>query len=777
MSSSAAAAPLLAGAAVAHVQKAALHVQDAWNGTERIHPREGRAERRLWLVHLALHWPVRLSLLALVLLAFFEAPAWTVEVGPAAFNSTLYPVSGLPLLSPLVAAGSELLLLAVILLDAICSAAAQGTAIMLRARIKLVYLIVVALAVVEAVGSAAGLWRANVSRVAPFLRLLLLVLQSSSLLSQLDLIRRTLPQVAGIFFVLILFVVGFAEAAMILFGGVGAPGGGFGEATWRLFICLTTANFPDVMMREYTESRAVVLFFAAFMLVGHAFLLNLVLAVVVKAHSDSAMASANARVDFTRAALRSAFAELLESVAATDHGLEQDAPPRPVSLPPETVLAMFKELNLYREIAHIGDTRAQLLFAALDRSGDSFVDEAEFLQLSELLRIRFDRVPRRTWVEVLAPAFSASAGWRRMCALVRSRRLDYAVDVLLLLAGGLLIAEEEQAIGDGGRPTDFDSRPDSPWNILELTLSVLFIIEMLLKIAANGTHAYFRSLKNTFDAASSVATFAVVLVVYFPNAISDARFIRLVLLLRLLRLLRLLHWSPQVRFVASTFVAVLPDANRLLKLLFVLLYFFSALGMAIFGGAINLDPARSEAQILAKTDYFAADYLANNFNDLASGVVTCFELLLVNNWFVLCEGFVAVSSPWARLFFVAVYLCGPLLLLNVAVAAVMEAFLLFSDAGAPPLKYEVADPQDAGLASRRADDDVATEGGGGSRVVAADDFSSHLEPSGAAALIDASMLSGTRTGLSGVYRASTRPRESKLMYLERSTQSPSQGAS
>ena len=64
-----------------------------------------------------------------------------------------------------------------------------------------------------------------------------------------------------------------------------------------------------------------------------------------------------------------------------------------------------------------------------------------------------------------------------------------------------------------------------------------------------------------------------------------------------------------------------------------------------------------------------------------------------------------------------------------------------------------------------------------SRVVAADDFSSHLEPSGAAALIDASMLSGTRTGLSGVYRASTRPRESKLMYLERSTQSPSQGAS
>ena len=98
-------------------------------------------------------------------------------------------------------------------------------------------------------------------------------------------------------------------------------------------------------------------------------------------------------------------AELLESVAATDHGLEQDAPPRPVSLPPETVLAMFKELNLYREIAHIGDTRAQLLFAALDRSGDSFVDEAEFLR-----SVVTAQAAVRTAIEARAASGPISAG-------------------------------------------------------------------------------------------------------------------------------------------------------------------------------------------------------------------------------------------------------------------------------------------------------------------------------------------------------------------------------
>ena len=38
-----------------------------------------------------------------------------------------------------------------------------------------------------------------------------------------------------------------------------------------------------------------------------------------------------------------------------------------------------------------------------------------------------------------------------------------------------------------------------------------------------------------------------------------------------------------------------------------------------------------------------ANYYANNFNDLASGLVVCFELLVVNNWFIICEGFAQVA--------------------------------------------------------------------------------------------------------------------------------------
>ena len=44
-------------------------------------------------------------------------------------------------------------------------------------------------------------------------------------------------------------------------------------------------------------------------------------------------------------------------------------------------------------------------------------------------------------------------------------------------------------------------------------------------------------------------------------------------------------------------------------------------------------------------------------NDMAGGMVLLFELLIVNNWFVLVDGFTSVSpfGNWARIYFVFFY--------------------------------------------------------------------------------------------------------------------------
>ena len=86
-------------------------------------------------------------------------------------------------------------------------------------------------------------------------------------------------------------------------------------------------------------------------------------------------------------------------------------------------------------------------------------------------------------------------------------------------------------------------------------------------------------------------------------------------------------------------------------MLFVIMFFFSTLGGQLFGGKINYGP---QLPALAGTKFAKANYFANNFNDLASGFVVCFELLVVNNWFLLCEGFEQVAplgqQPLKQLF-------------------------------------------------------------------------------------------------------------------------------
>ena len=49
-----------------------------------------------------------------------------------------------------------------------------------------------------------------------------------------------------------------------------------------LFICITTANYPDVMMPSYNESRFVpALYFVSFMSISFFYLMNLILAIAV----------------------------------------------------------------------------------------------------------------------------------------------------------------------------------------------------------------------------------------------------------------------------------------------------------------------------------------------------------------------------------------------------------------------------------------------------------------------------------------------------------------
>jgi len=67
-------------------------------------------------------------------------------------------------------------------------------------------------------------------------------------------------------------------------------------------------------------------------------------------------------------------------------------------------------------------------------------------------------------------------------------------------------------------------------------------------------------------------------------------------------------------------------------------------------------------------------YYLNNFENLMSSYVTLFELTVVNNWYILMEGYAWTVSQWSRLYFMIFYIT-TMLLLSIVVASVLDGFI------------------------------------------------------------------------------------------------------
>ena len=60
--------------------------------------------------------------------------------------------------------------------------------------------------------------------------------------------------------------------------------------------------------------------------------------------------------------------------------------------------------------------------------------------------------------------------------------------------------------------------------------------------------------------------------------------------------------------------------------LFIVFFIYTQLGMAIFGGKINIYSTRDD-------DAVPGLYYLLNFNSFGSGMITMYHMMIVNNWY------------------------------------------------------------------------------------------------------------------------------------------------
>ncbi|CAM0882103.1 unnamed protein product [Alopecurus aequalis] len=599
---------------------------------------------RFYFVYLRFDWLWSLNLFALILLNFLEKPLWCrKDAQHACDQRDLYFLGQLPYFSKTESLICEGLTLVILVLDIFWPLSYEGLNIFWKStinKLKVLLLFILACDILVFAFSAQPF------RVAPYIRVVFLIMT----IRELRMCAITLYGLLGTYLNVLalstLFLLFASWVAYVTFEDT-LQGKtiftSYGVTLYQMFVLFTTSNNPDVWVPAYKISRWYSLFFIVYVLLGVYFLTNLILAVIYDSFKE--------QVDSIRKSILQKAFGLIDTAGQGYLNREQ-------------CISLLNELNKYRSLPKTSREDFEFIFSELDRSGDFKVTPEEFADLCNTIAIKFQKEPPPSYLEKFP--FYHSPLCETLKSFVRSRLFDYIIVFVLLINLVAVIIETTLDIEN--------SSSQEVWQEVEFFLGWIYVAEMALKIFSFGFGAYWMEGQNKFDFVLTWTIFiGETLTFAFPSKLSflsNGEWIRYLLLGRVLRLMRLLLQVKRFRAFIATFLTLMSSLMPYLGIVFCVLCMYCSVGLQIFGGLVY-----AGNPTLEETALFSNDYLLFNFNDYPSGMVTLFNLLVLGNWQAWMESYWQLTgSSWSLIYFVSFYLISILLLLNLIIAFVLEAF-------------------------------------------------------------------------------------------------------
>ena len=257
------------------------------------------------------------------------------------------------------------------------------------------------------------------------------------------------------------------------------------DGIWTLWTCVTTANYPDVMMPSYNIYRGTALYFMSFMVLCYFYVMNLVLAVAVNTYDDNIRVRKTRRADLSKTLLNEAFT-LLDS---NDENFVSR----------ETILHVLETLDEdVPDFQGLSDSAVRnIMFALLDRSGNNTVNRDEFLEFDSILQLHLDRHSiDTTFIEVHFPSIDESYWYQSFASFIKSSKFDNAVEVVLIMNLILVFAQDYPLLVGKDATLSYKI---TVWENLETVFTAAYVVEALVKILVNGWKLYIESIRNCFD--------------------------------------------------------------------------------------------------------------------------------------------------------------------------------------------------------------------------------------------------------------------------------------
>ncbi|KAM3865216.1 two pore segment channel 3 [Diretmus argenteus] len=483
-------------------------------------------------------------------------------------------------------------------------------------------------------------------------------------------IRNALPQIFYVFLLFMFSVLVFSLMALKLFGKRnlttidGRPYfTNYLEIIFDLYVLVTTANSPDVMMPAYNASSFFAVFFILYILINTYIFMSVFLAVVYNNYKKYLKEEVRQLVRAKRHKMVRAFAVLQERK-------EEGAEP---------VVPQASWNQLVRLVQpDIRNAHRELLWSVSDDQNQGSIGKVAFVQLADLLNIQVITLKSRPHpLQTLYPTLYLSTPSRLLCRLVQHRVFVVIYDVIILVNAVFIGLDEEDPVISN----------------LEWVFLVLYLLEILLKLYAFEPRAFFsrHNFWNWFDTIIVISALIATIInaaMESSGGYTSRQILDIVFILRILRLIRVVDSIKRFRIIINTLIKIGPTILTFGQLIIVFYYIFAMVGMELFKGRIEFIEANSSNPqrdwcgnaLLQGSDFARLKYCKNNFNSVVSSFILLVELTVVNQWHdILLEtdsGFAAVTHPAARIFFILFHIGVVIIIINIFVAFVLEAFFM-----------------------------------------------------------------------------------------------------
>lgn len=156
--------------------------------------------------------------------------------------------------------------------------------------------------------------------------------------------------------------------------------------------------------------------------------------------------------------------------------------------------------------------------------------------------------------------------WQARFEALRSNKFFEAFVIAIIVISALVI---------GAKTYEEETSRFEQWLLyLDLAITVFFLVEILIRIAAEGSLVrFFKRGWNVFD-------FVIVTASLIP--LDDSEMVLLARLLRIFRVLRLVSMIPELQMLLSALVKSIPRMGYVVLLMFIIFYIYAAIGSFLF---------------------------------------------------------------------------------------------------------------------------------------------------------------------------------------------------